>query len=154
MALLGRHNRLGWWVMKEQLTLFDLEQFTSQPVIKSVDDDSWDKPNSETDTVLEQTRDGAKHDSTVLEQARIDTNKSAPEQCHWVEKYTVIRYGKQHYYYRYVWMSGRKLHHVHIPGGNVKSAIAIRRKQAIEEAIADGQSPANIEKLIRQQRQC
>ncbi|QLE55658.1 hypothetical protein [Nostoc sp. TCL26-01] len=138
--------------MREQLSLFDLQQFTAPPVIKSVTDDSWDKPDSVTNTVLEQTKQSSKADSNVLEQATTNTNKSAPEQSHWVEKYTVIRYGKEHYYYRYLWMSGRKLHHRHIPGGSVKSQIAIGRKQQIERAIADGETPLAIEKLIRSWR--
>lgn len=138
--------------MREQLSLFDLQQFTAPPVIKSVTDDSWDETQTVTPTVLEQTKDDCKPDSNVLEQATTNTNKSAPEQSHWVEKYTVIRYGKEHYYYRYLWMSGRKIHHIHIPGGNVKSQIAIGRKQEIERAISDGETPQAIEKLIRSWR--
>lgn len=134
--------------MKEQLTLFDLDQFTTTPTINSVYDDTCDKPDSAINTVLEQTSNDGKHDSTVLEQDKPNTNKSAPEQSHWVEKYTVIRYGTEHYYYRYLWMEGRKLHHVHIPGGNWRSPISLARKAEIESAIADGQSPADIEKLI------
>ncbi len=49
-------------------------------------------------------------------------------------------------------MSARKLHHVHIPGGNVRSQIAQGRKQMVENAIADGKSPVEIEKLIRSWR--
>lgn len=101
--------------MRQQLTLFNLEQFTTQPVINSAYDDSWDKPDSVTNTVLEQTNDGCNPSSNVLEQATTNTNKSAPEHSHWVETYTVVRYGNEHYYYRYLWMEGRKLHHVHIP---------------------------------------
>lgn len=124
--------------MKEQLTLFDLQQYTTPPVIKSVDDDSWDAADSAINTVLEQDKP--------------NTNKSAPEQSHWVEKYTVVRYGTEHYYYRYLWMEGRKLHHIHIPGGNWRSPIAIARKVEIETAIASGQSPVDIEKLIHSWR--
>ncbi|BCL34243.1 hypothetical protein [Nostoc sp. MS1] len=137
--------------MKEQLTLFDLQQYTT-PVINSAYDNAWYKPDSVTNTVLEQTNDGCKPDCNVLEQATTNTNKSAPEQSHWVEKYTVVRYGSEHYYYRYLWMEGRKLHHVHIPGGNVRSAIAIGRKEKVESAIADGETPQTIEKLIRSWR--
>lgn len=139
--------------MKEQLSLFDLQQYTTPPVIKSVDDDSWDAADSAINTVLEQTKESSKADSTVLEQDKPNTNKTAPEQSHWVEKYTVTRYGTEHYYYRYLWMEGRKLHHVHIGGGNVKSAIAIARKQQVEAAIKDGQTPTEIKKLIKQQRE-
>jgi hypothetical protein len=139
--------------MKEQLTLFDLQQYTTPPTINSAYDDSWDKPNSAINTVLEQTSDGCKPDSTVLEQATRDTNKSAPEQSHWVEKYTVTRYGTEHYYFRYLWMEGRKLHHIHIPGGNAKSAIALERKSQVEAAILDGQTVTEIRNLIRSWRE-
>lgn len=138
--------------MKEQLTLFDLQQYTSPPTINSAYDDTWDAADSAINTVLEQTHDGSKHDSTVLEQVRSNTNKSAPEQSHWVEKYTVTRYGTEHYYYRYLWMEGRKLHHIHIPGGNAKSAIALGRKSEVEAAILDGQRVTEIKKLIRSWR--
>lgn len=139
--------------MKEQLTLFDLEQFTSPPVIKSAYDNSCDAADSAINTVLEQTPDAGKHDSTVLEQDKPNTNKSAPEQSHWVEKYTVVRYGTEHYYYRYLWMEGRKLHHIHIPGGNAKSAIALARKSQVDAAIAEGQTVSEIKNLIRSWRE-
>ncbi|WP_427159415.1 DUF4102 domain-containing protein [Aliinostoc sp. HNIBRCY26] len=141
---------------KQQLSLFDLNQFTQSPNPHSpIYDPAWDETDTQQeniDTVLEQTKGTSKPDDNVLEQDKQNTIKSAPEQSHWVEKYTVIRYGKEHYYYRYLWMSGRKLHHVHIPGGNVKSAIAIGRKSAVEAAIADGQTPTEIKKLIHSWR--
>lgn len=140
--------------MKQQ-SLFDLQQFTTPHSLPPNYDSYWDEIDTQqknTHTVLEQTKGALKPDSNVLEQATTDTIKSAPEHNHWVEKYTVIRYGKEHHYYRYLWMSGRKLHHVHIPGGNVKSAIAIARKQEIEIAIAAGKSPREIEQLIHSWR--
>jgi hypothetical protein len=135
-----------------QTPLFDVEAFTHY-------NPAWDEtdiaPQHNT-TVLEQvtpnTQQPSNRDYHVLEQASTDTNQSAPEQCHWVEKYKVTRYGKEHYYYRYIWMSGRKLHHVHIPGGNVRSQLAIERKAAVENAIAAGKLPFEIEKLIRDRR--
>ncbi|AFY48895.1 hypothetical protein Nos7524_3092 [Nostoc sp. PCC 7524] len=143
--------------MKQQ-SLFDLNQFTHSPVPNPqspIYDPAWDETDTQqktTHTVLEQTKGTPKPDSNVLEQDKQNTIKSAPEQSHWVEKYTVVRYGSEHYYYRYLWMEGRKLHHVHIPGGNVRSAIATARKQEIEIAIADGKSPREIEKMIHSWR--
>lgn len=139
--------------MKHQLFLFNLEHFTQSPITNY--DPAWDTtdtPPKNTHTVLEQTPIAQEADSNVLEQAISDTAKSAPEQSHWVEKYTVVRYGSQHYYYRYLWMSGRKLHHVHIPGGNVRSSMAIQRKQMVEIAIAAGKPPREIEKMIHSWR--
>ncbi|MEH1986625.1 hypothetical protein [Nostoc sp.] len=45
----------------------------------------------------------------------------APEHTHWVEKYWVKRGHSKHNYYRYCWMSGRKIHHCHISGGSITS---------------------------------
>ncbi|BAY16896.1 hypothetical protein NIES21_27300 [Anabaenopsis circularis NIES-21] len=89
----------------------------------------------------------------VLEQ---DTSNPVPEQpvpehLQWVEKYSPSKRPDNHYY-RYCYKVARKIQHRHIPGGNVRSSIALARKQAIEEAIADGKSPADIEKLIRSWR--
>ena len=97
-------------------------------------------------SVLEQVADNTintpKPDNTVLEQVK----KSAPEHTQWLEEYKVIRYGKEHIYYRYCYMVQRKIHHVHIGGGNVRSPIAQARKAAVESAIAFGESPSEINK--------
>ncbi|HLO84910.1 MAG TPA: hypothetical protein VK203_07845 [Nostocaceae cyanobacterium] len=93
----------------------------------------------------------------VLEQNQDDTNSvncavvnSAPEQkiSHWLEKYPVTRGSNQYWYYRYCWMEGRKIHHIHIPGGNINSTVARNRKQRVEEAIRAGESPADIKKIL------
>ena len=76
--------------------------------------------------------------------------KSAPEHIHWLEQYWVKRGNKKHHYYRYCWMTGRKINRIHI--GSVSSAIAQNRKSEIELAINDGQTPLEIGQLIRQQR--
>lgn len=76
------------------------------------------------------------HSPCVLEQL---FDQSAPEHkqlgIQWVEKYWVKRSGKQHYYYRFCWMEGRKIYHKHIGGGNVNSPAAIYRKLIIESAL-------------------
>ena len=62
--------------------------------------------------------------------------ESAPEHkqlgIQWVEEYWVRRSGKEHYYYRFCWMEGRKIRHKHIGGGNVKTPAAIYRKLIVE----------------------
>ena len=77
--------------------------------------------------------------------------KSAPEQKHWVEIYSPSN-RKDHKYYRYMWMEGRKILHRHIPGGNTKSPDAIARALGIKSAIASGQSPRQILHLIKSWR--
>ncbi|MEA5515527.1 hypothetical protein [Nodularia sp. UHCC 0506] len=66
----------------------------------------------------------------------------------WIEEYYVKRCGTKHWYFRYCYYS-KRIHHIHIPGGNYQSAIAIERKQMIESAIALGKSPSEIKNFIR-----
>lgn len=81
-----------------------------------------------------------------------DSNEVAPDTVsktsnHWVEAYAPAK--REQKYYRYVWMEGRKLRHMHIPGGNAKSLEAQALKEIVENAIARGESPAMIEQLIK-----
>ncbi len=73
----------------------------------------------------------------------------APEHTHWTEEYWTKRGNKKHYYYRYCWMVGRKKHRIHI--GSVTSPIAQAKREEIEIAIADGNSPADIKQLLKPQ---
>ncbi|MBN4004760.1 hypothetical protein [Nostoc sp. LPT] len=77
--------------------------------------------------------------------------KPVPEHLHWLEKYCPSN-RKDNHYYRYCWKTGRKIRHRHITGGSVRSQLAQSRKQEVEIAIADGQAPVEIEKLIRSWR--
>nr|MDZ8005791.1 hypothetical protein [Nostoc sp. DedSLP05]MDZ8102143.1 hypothetical protein [Nostoc sp. DedSLP01] len=80
-------------------------------------------------------------------QVTCNTQKSAPQHdTHWVEKYWVERSTNKYWYFRYCWMTGRKIHRRYL--GSVDSPKAKFRKSEIENAIADGQCPAEIEKLI------
>ncbi|AFY43751.1 hypothetical protein [Nostoc sp. PCC 7107] len=86
-----------------------------------------------------------------------DTNHPVPEQTvpehlQWVEKYSPSK-RKDNHYYRYCYKVSGKIQHRHIPGGNVRSSITLARKQHIEEAIADGQTPSEIEKIIHSWRE-
>jgi hypothetical protein len=94
------------------------------------------------ETVREQSEE------TVREQILL-ADAPAPEQKHWVESYWVRRGNQKYWYYRYVWMQGRKLHHVHIPGGNVKNRKVRATKEMVENAITLGKSPLEIEELIK-----
>lgn len=89
-----------------------------------------------------------------------DTKKSAPQHdaklydrhtkespTHWVERYWVERVGNKYWYYRYCWMEGRKKNRIYI--GAVRSPKANLKKQAVESAILDGQSPQEIIASIR-----
>lgn len=66
---------------------------------------------------------------------------------HWIEKFYVPRSGKKHFYFRYMWMNGRKLHRKYI--GSVGSQKAIALKNRIQEQINQGRSPSEILKFLR-----
>lgn len=85
---------------------------------------------------------GAKSTSTQ------NSKRSAPVQNHWVETYCSSK-RKENLYYRYVWMDGRRMRHRHIPGGNIHSPEARRKRAEVELAIALHKSPAEIEALIK-----
>ena len=52
-------------------------------------------------------------------------------------------------YFRFSYRSGKKVRHVHIPGGNTDSVIAIARCEEIREAIALGVSSDVIAQCLR-----
>lgn len=95
-------------------------------------------------SVLEQNK-------SVLEQTNCALVKSAPEQKQWLETYSPST-RRAYSYYRYVWMEGRKLSHIHIPGGNTESPIASRRATEVERWINLGRSPQKIQDLIKSWR--
>ncbi|MEH2270092.1 MAG: hypothetical protein V7K68_16900, partial [Nostoc sp.] len=87
-------------------------------------------------------------ESLVGEQVATDTKKTAPQHdTHWVERYWVERSGNKYWYFRYCWMTGRKINRLYL--GSVNSVIAKRKKADVEIAIANGKLPLEIEKLIR-----
>ena len=66
---------------------------------------------------------------------------------HWVEVYRPN--GRKTQYFRYVWMTGQKMHHIHIPGGHVRLPKAQSNLAVVKDAIAQSRSPAQILELIR-----
>ncbi|BBD60607.1 hypothetical protein NIES2109_34060 [Nostoc sp. HK-01] len=131
--------------MKRQLTLFDLQQYEQSP---PTHDPIWDEIVREQDN--HDTQQASKADSAVREQVNEDTKKIAPEHTHWLEEYWVKRCGKKHKYYRYCWMTGRKINRCHICSVNLPDAGD--RKLAIEAAINSGREPKEIENLIHSWR--
>lgn len=71
---------------------------------------------------------------------------------HWTEIYWVRRGNKKHQYYRYVWMEGRKIHRIHLPGGNIHSASAQLLLHETELAITSGATPHQIQEMIAGRR--
>lgn len=135
-----------------QPTLFDLQAFTKVDVPAYVHDPFWDEltpPKSH--SVGGQISGWESPCKSVGEQVATDTQTSAPQHdTHWVEKYWVERSGNKYWYFRYCWMTGRKINRLYL--GSVDSIIAKRKKADVEIAISDGQSPQEIEKLIRSWR--
>ena len=79
-------------------------------------------------------------ESLVGEQVKTNTKKSAPQHdTHWVEKYWVERSGNKYWYFRYCWMTGRKIHRLYL--GSVRSRLAKRKKADVEVWISDGKLP-------------
>ena len=131
----------------QQLELFILP--SSPPPIPVIYDPAWDEP---TNNVGEQLPCQDSPCNSVGEQVSSTTKKVAHQHdkpiSHWIERYWVERGSSKFWYYRYTWMSGRKLNRNYI--GSVRSPLAQLKKQAIESAIADGESPQEIKQLIRQ----
>jgi hypothetical protein len=161
--------------MPDQLTLFDLEKYNNY-------DDSIEPPDPDDYPTIEewerhwngweiQYPDLVQHvvamspcesvgaqvtgvtlpSNTNHNQVLQTTKKSAPQHdTHWIERYWVERSGNKFWYYRYCWMVGRKKHRRYI--GSVSSPVAKSKKLAIEEAISDGCTPQEIEKIIHSWR--
>ena len=145
----------------KQLQLFEI---FIQPVIKAIHDPYWDEI-TKSDIVGEQLHSEDSPCNSVGEQVTPDTLKVAHQHdaklhsphtvafsTHWVEEYWVERGINKYWYYRYTWMEGRKLHRHYI--GSITSNKAKGKKQAVEYAILDGQSPDEIKQLIRDFKAC
>ncbi|MBD2609515.1 DUF4102 domain-containing protein [Scytonema hofmannii FACHB-248] len=143
----------------KQLQLFEI---LIQPEIKAIYDPYWDEI---TNSVGGQISVDESPYKSVGGQVITDTQKVAPQHdgklydrdtvdktTHWVEKYWVERVGQKYWYYRYCWMEGRKISRIYI--GAVASKKAMKKKQAVEDAILDGQSPQEIKQLIRDFKVC
>jgi hypothetical protein len=93
-------------------------------------------------------------DVNIVEMSVLEDDKpilsALPEQRknQWIEKYSVKRSNRKHWYFRYCYYQSGKIYHIHIPGGNASNAIAISRKKMIERAIAASTSPMEIRNFI------
>lgn len=89
---------------------------------------------------------------SVGEQVSQSTKKTAPqhdtEVTHWVEKYWVKRGNNKYWYYRYMWMEGRKIRRKYI--GSATSTKAKSKKQVVDEGIGNNLLPEEITILIDQ----
>ncbi|MEH2210828.1 DUF4102 domain-containing protein [Nostoc sp.] len=152
-----------------QLTLFDLQPFTKTEDTPAYTCDSfWDNLDARQDShsVGGQISESESPCESVGEQVAsntlntsissntkvsFDTQKSAPQHdTHWIEEYWVERSSNKYWYYRYCWMQGRKIHRCYL--GSVNSKLARHKKADVEVWISDGQSPSEIQKLIRSWR--
>lgn len=137
----------------KQITLFNLEVF-NKTSDTPVYDPFWDEVEitpEQVHSVGGQTEESQSPYKSVGEQVLSDTLKSAPQHdTHWVERYWVERCSNKYWYYRYCWMEGRKIHRCYL--GSVRSPLALRKKEMVEVAIADGKLPIEIEKLIRESK--
>ena len=143
----GSSDHITSLIMK-QTTLFDLEVFTKS---ERTYDPFWDELESaaqDSHSVGGQNSESDNPYKSVGEQVATDTLKTAPQHdTHWIEKYWVERSGNKYWYFRYCWMTGRKINRLYL--GSVYSIIAKHKKADVEVWIADGKLPIEIEKLIQ-----
>jgi hypothetical protein len=132
----------------EQLALFAIAPTVETRII--VHDPYWDELDTRQNghSVGGQISGWESPCKSVGEQVATDTQKSAPQHdTHWIEKYWVERSSNKYWYFRYCWMTGRKINRLYL--GSVNSIAARRKKADIEVWIADGKLPIEIEKLIK-----
>ncbi|MGI8500148.1 MAG: hypothetical protein ACR2LR_03295 [Hassallia sp.] len=122
---------------------WDELEITSQSVVTVLEQDTLTTVPEQKSPESEPSAELLQHIDHVLER---DT--SVLEYCHWVETYSPSN-RKDNKYYRYCWKIKGKICHCHIPGGNVRSSTAMKRKEIVIQAIADGESPQEIKQLIR-----
>lgn len=90
---------------------------------------------------------------TTKNRSGVKIKKVTPERfcvnlaIHWVETYNPSKCHRYRYY-RYVWMDDRKMHHKHIPGGNIHNPLALALKEEVEKAIAKGFSCQQVIHLL------
>jgi hypothetical protein len=112
------------------------------------------------DNLPEQNNSVLENLSSTLPEQNINTFDNLPEQnncvlekskqlAQWTEKYSVNRGSKRHWYFRYCYYWLGRIHHIHIPGGNTNSAIALERVERVRSAIANAASTTEIQNLIR-----
>ncbi|MEH2197402.1 DUF4102 domain-containing protein [Nostoc sp.] len=152
----------------KQLTFFDLEAFTNSPFPIPVSDPAWggiETAPQQTHSVGGQIRESDLQYKSVGEQVTsntlscnstnivvtFDTYKSAPQHdTHWVEKYWVERSGNKYWYFRYCWMTGRKINRLYL--GSANSVIARRKKADVEVWISDGLTSVEIQEFLKTKR--
>jgi len=86
--------------------------------------------------------------STLPEQNNCVLEESK-QLAQWTEKYSVNRGSNRYWYFRYCYYWLGRIHHIHIPGGNANSAIALDRVERVRSAIANAASTTEIQNLIR-----
>ena len=136
--------------------LFDLTPYTVEPAGEYIPDPSWDRNDSGAND------SGASEELAAGEQSAPESNcpdtESAPEsnspdkklKSGWLSTYlpTGTARGRKDYF-RYSWRAGKRVHHVHVPGGNTGNPTAQRRAQKIREAIALGLTPSQILQILK-----
>ena len=112
------------------------------------------------DNLPEQNNSVLEDLSSTLPEQNINTFDNLSEQnnsvleeskqlAQWTEKYSVNRGSKRYWYFRYCYYWLGRIHHIHIPGGDTNSAIALERVKRVRSAIANAASTTEIQNLIR-----
>lgn len=135
LASITRHRYDYWRLLDSSKSAFRRRELERAIAIKDRQIEFL-KTALESKTVLEQNRPVESAPEQTLD---LSSQTTTLKQPHWVETYSPST-RKNHFYYRYCWMEGRKLHHKHVSGGSTASPKANALKEAIEKAIADKRS--------------
>jgi hypothetical protein len=128
--------------------LFDTTEYLSfNPVIDSY----WDESLPEQDPITPEQDPITPEQDPTPENKALEQDNSPKERpvSQWTERYSVRRGDLRHFYYRYCYYLRGKIFHIHIPGGNSCSEIAIHRRELIDTAISSGWTHFQIENMIR-----
>ena len=128
------------WIEQDDEDFMDVLE--DLPILRYLEQNINDNLPEQNNSVLEDLS------STLPEQNNCVLEESK-QLAQWTEKYSVNRGGKRHWYFRYCYYWLGRIHHIHIPGGNTNSAIALERVERVRSAIANAASPTEIRNLIR-----
>lgn len=128
------------------LSLFDTTAYqTFNPVVDSY----WDELPEQDTTTPDQDELPEQDPTPENESLKQDNSPKEKPVPRWTERYSVRRGNLLHFYYRYCYYLHGKIFHIHIPGGNSCSEIAIRRRELVDTAITNDWTHFEIETMIR-----
>jgi hypothetical protein len=144
----------------KQLSLFDTkvyEKARSHYDIEDGDDDWPPPPVKETNWPPDAVSEVVIESLNIVVEVVIESKSLNPEidsittnPCGAIGKYHARGNTRGNpKYWRFSYRDGRRVRHVHIPGGNCTNPVAVARADLVRHAIANGRSAPEILELIR-----